>query len=187
MKIELVKDNAARTLIEDTKFREKWKELYDKCPWGTVFQSADFVITWYETYVNQFAPVIVTGINGEGELVGLFTLATDTKSGELVAAGSNQAEYQAWLGDSQGANEFIEPALEMQGGKSPTRLLTLLFRPPNAPVGGAEAGSRWRGHCHVRRLSGGLMEIGDGAKLKDPRRKKKQNKNNRLKRLGDLR
>src|SRR5499426_1239710 len=112
MKIELVKDNAARTLIEDTKFLEKWKKLYDKCPWGTVFQSADFVITWYETYVNQFAPVIVTGINGEGELVGLFTLASDTTSGELVAAGGVQAEYQAWLAEPQNSDAFIEAALD---------------------------------------------------------------------------
>src|SRR5215510_10482061 len=187
MKIELLTDNAARKLIEDSKFREKWKELYDKCPWGTVFQSAGFVITWYETYVNQFAPVIVTGIDGEGELVGLFTLATDTKSGELVAAGSNQAEYQAWLAEPQDANAFIESALEKLCGEFPNRSLTLLFMPPDAPAGWAEAGSRWSGHCHVRRLSRGLMEIGDGGRFKDTLRKKKQSKINRLKRLGDLR
>jgi len=187
MKIELVRDNAAKKLIGDAKFREKWKELCDKCPWGTVFQSADFVITWYETYVNQYAPVIVTGINGEGELVGLFTLATDTKSGELVAAGSNQAEYQAWLAEPRDANEFIESALEKLCGEFPNRSLTLLFMPPDAPVGWAEAGSRWSGHCHVRRLSRGLMEIGDGGRFKDTLRKKKQSKINRLKRLGDLR
>src|SRR5215510_3004259 len=187
MKIELLTDKAAKKLIEDAKFREKWKELYDKCPWGTVFQSADFVITWYETYVNQFAPVIVTGIDGEGELVGLFTLATEMKSGELVVAGSNQAEYQAWLAEPRDANEFIESALEKLCGEFPNRSLTLLFMPPDAPAGWAEAGSRWSGHCHVRRLSRGLMEIGDGGRFKDTLRKKKQSKINRLKRLGDLR
>src|SRR5262245_38016011 len=187
MKIELLTDNAAKKLIGDAKFRGKWKELYDKCPWGTVFQSADFVITWYETYVNQYAPVIVSGIDGEGELVGLFTLATDTKSGELVAAGSNQAEYQAWLAEPQDANEFIESALEKLCGEFPNRSLTLLFMPPDAPVGWAEAGNRWSGHCHVRRLSRGLMEVGDGSSFKDTLRKKKQSKINRLKRLGELR
>src|SRR5262245_40816339 len=112
MNVELLTDNAAKQLIGDTKFLEKWKRLYDKCPWGSVFQSEDFVLTWYKTYINQFAPVIVTGINGDGELIGLFTLATDKKSGELVAAGSSQAEYQAWLAEPQDANVFIESSLE---------------------------------------------------------------------------
>ncbi len=186
MKIELLIDKAAKKLIEDAKFREKWKKLYDKCPWGSVFQSADFVVTWYETYASQFVPVIVTGVSGEGELAGLFTLATDTKSGELVAAGGNQAEYQVWLAESQDGNAFIESALEKLCEQFPNRSLTLLFMPPNAPVGWAGSGNRWSKRSHVRRLSRGLMEVGDGNSFKDTLRKKKQGKINRLKRLGDL-
>src|SRR5262249_39579716 len=156
-------------------------------PWGSVFQSEDFVLTWYETYVNQFAPVIVTGINGDGELIGLFTLATDKKSGELVAAGSNQAENQAWRAGPQDANQFIESSLEKLCREFPDRSLTLLFMLPNTPVEWARAGRRWGERCHVRRLSRGLMEIGDGSGFKDTLRKKKQSKINGLKRQGDLR
>jgi CelD/BcsL family acetyltransferase involved in cellulose biosynthesis len=187
MKVELLTDGAAKQLIEDAKFREQWKKLYDECPWGSVFQSVDFVITWYETYVNQFAPVIVAGINGGDELVGLFTLAYDTKSGELVAAGGVQAEYQAWLAEPQNSDAFIEAALDELCGKFPNGSLTLLFMPPNTPVRWAMDGNRWSGHCHVRRLPRGLTEIGDGSAFKDTLRKKKQSKINRLKRLGDLR
>jgi CelD/BcsL family acetyltransferase involved in cellulose biosynthesis len=187
MKIELLTNKAANKLTEDAGFREKWKKLYDKCPWGSVFQSADFVVTWYETYIHRFSPVIVAGINGDDELVGLFTLATDTESGELVPAGGVQAEYQAWLAEPQDANAFIEAALEKLCEVFPDRSLTLLFMPPNAPVEWAMAGGRWGGHCHVRKLSRGLMEIGDGSSFKDTLRKKKQSKINRLKRLGDLR
>src|SRR5262245_703611 len=186
MKIEILADNTAKKLLEDAKFLEKWEKLYDKCPWGSVFQSADFVVTWYETYFNQFAPVIVTGLNGGGELVGLFTLAVDTKSGELVVAGSKLAEYHAWLAEPQDADTFIESALEKLCGQFPNRSLTLLFAPPNAPVGWAEAGNRWGRRCNVRRLSRGLMEIGDGSGFKETLRKKKQSKINRLKRLGEL-
>jgi CelD/BcsL family acetyltransferase involved in cellulose biosynthesis len=187
MKVELLADGAAKQLIEDAKFREQWKKLYDQCPWGSVFQSADFVITWYETYVNQFTPVIVAGINGRDELVGLFTLASDTKSGELVAAGGVQAEYQAWLAEPQNSDAFIEAALGKLCGKFPDGSLTLLFMLPNTPVGWAMDGNRWSGHCHVGRLARGLTEIGDGSGFKDTLRKKKQSKINRLKRLGDLR
>jgi CelD/BcsL family acetyltransferase involved in cellulose biosynthesis len=187
MKIELLTDKAANKLIEDAGFREKWKRLYDKCPWGSVFQSADFVVTWYETYIHRFTPVIVVGITDDEELVGLFTLATDTKSGELVAAGGVQAEYQAWLAEPHDANAFIEAALEKLCAVFPDRSLTLLFMPPNAPVEWAMAGNRWSVHCHLRRLSRGLMEVGDGSSFKETLRKKKQSKINRLKRLGDLR
>jgi len=187
MKVELLTDSAAKQLIEDAKFREQWKKLYDECPWGSVFQSADFVITWYETYVNQFAPVIVAGINGRDDLAGLFTLASDTKSGELVAAGGVQAEYQAWLAEPENSDAFIEAALDKLCGKFPNGSLTLLFMLPNVPVRWAMEGNRWSGHCHVRRLPRGLTEIGDGSGFKDTLRKKKQSKINRLKRLGDLR
>jgi len=187
MKIELSTGNAAKQLIEGTKFRKQWKKLYDKCPWGSVFQSADFVVTWYETYVNQYSPVIVAGINSEEELVGLFTLATDTKSGELVAAGGNQAEYQSWLAEPRDANEFIESALEKLREKFPGQTLTLLFMLSTVPIGWTGPGNRWSNHCHVRTLPRGLMEIGDGSRFKDTLRKKKQSKINRLKRLGSLR
>jgi CelD/BcsL family acetyltransferase involved in cellulose biosynthesis len=187
MKIELLTDTAASKLIEDTGFREKWKKLYDKCPWGSVFQSVDFVVTWYETYIHRFTPVIVAGINNDEKLVGLFTLATDAKSGELVAAGGVQAEYQVWLAEPQDANAFIEAALEKLCAVFPNRSLTLLFMPPNTPVEWAMAGNRWGDHCHLRRLSRGLMEVGDGSSFKETLRKKKQSKINRLKRLGELR
>src|SRR5262245_29950375 len=186
MKIEILADNTAKKLLEDAKFLEKWEKLYDKCPWGSVFQSADFVDTWYETYFNQFAPVIVTGLNGGGERVGLFTLAVDTKSGELVVAGSKLAEYHSWWAEPQDADTFIESALEKLSGQFPNRSLTLLFAPPNAPVEWAEAGNRWSRRCNVRKLSRGLMEIGDGSGFKETLRKKKQSKINRLKRLGEL-
>jgi CelD/BcsL family acetyltransferase involved in cellulose biosynthesis len=187
MKIEMFIGREAQRSVKDAEFRRRWKKLYDKCPWRSVFQSDDFVVTWYDTYSNQFAPVIVTGINAEGELVGLFTLATSMQSGQLVAAGSNQAEYQAWLAEPQNGNAFIESALERLCTKFPNRSLTLLFMLPNVPVGWTKVGNRWSRHCHVRRLPRGLMEVGDGSSFKDTMRKKKQSKINRLKRLGDLR
>lgn len=187
MKTVLLTGQAAKKLIEDPKFREKWKQLYDKCPWGSVFQSEDFVITWYDTYWNQFVPVIVIGIKTEGELAGLFTLATDAKTGQIVAAGSNLAEYQAWLAEPEDGDVFIESALEKLCAEFPDRSLTLLFMLPNTPVGWAKDGGRWSRNCHLRKIPRGLMEVGDGGSFKETLRKKKQSKINRLKRLGELR
>src|SRR5262249_49814659 len=129
----------------------------------------------------------IAGINDDQELVGLFTLAVNTESGQIVAAGGAQAEYQVWLTEPQYANAFIEAAIERLRAAFPNGSLTLLFMPPNAPVEWIKAGNRWSDHCHLRRISRGLMEIGDGGRFRETLRKKKQSKINNLKRLGDLR
>ncbi len=186
MKIEVLTGREAERLIEDAEFRRKWKKLYDKCPWGSVFQGDDFVVTWYETYRSQFTPAIVTGTNLGGELAGLFTLAIAAESGQLVVAGISEAEYHAWLAEPQDGNAFIESALEKLRENFPKRTLTLLFMLPTVPVEWAAPGTRWGRRCQVSTLSRGLTEIGDGSSFKDTLRKKKQSKINRLKRLGHL-
>ncbi len=186
MKIEVLIDREAERLIEDAEFRRKWKRLYDKCPWGSVFQGDDFAITWYDAYKSQFTPVIVTGVKLDGELAGLFTLAIAVESGQLVVAGTSEAEYQAWLAEPQDGNAFIESALEKLREKFPAGALTLLFVLPTVPLDWIGPGHRWAKHCYVNTLPRGLMEIGDGTSFADTLRKKKQSKINRLKRLGNL-
>jgi CelD/BcsL family acetyltransferase involved in cellulose biosynthesis len=187
MKIEVLIGREAERLIEGAEFRGKWKKLYDKCPWRSVFQGDGFVVTWYDTYKSRFIPLIITGANPDGELAGLFTLAIAAESGQIVVAGTGEAEYHAWLADPQDGNAFIIAALEKLREKYPNGTLTLLFVLPAAPVEWTAPGSPWGRHCHVSTLPRGLMEIGDGSSLKDTLRKKKQSKINRLRRLGDLR
>lgn len=186
MKIDILMDRDADRLIGDPVFREKWNNLYHQCPWGSAFQSDDFVVTWYATYRSEFTPVIVRGVRDNGELAGLFTLAAGAKSGRLVAAGSSEAEYQAWLAEPRDGNIFIESALEKLREQFPNKALTLIFMLQTVPVEWTAPGNRWSGHCHLRTLPRGLMEIGDGSSFKDTLRKKKQSKINRLKRLGNL-
>ncbi len=186
MKIEALMGFEAERLIESPEFRADWKTLYEKCPWGSVFQSEDFVVAWYDAYRSQFTPVVVTGVNAVGELAGLFTLAVATESGQLVMAGSSKAEYNAWLAEPQDGDEFIERALEKLSEKFPNKSLTLLFMLPSTPIEWTKPGRRWSEHTYLKTTPRGLMEIGDGGAIKDTLRKKKQSKINRLKRLGDL-
>lgn len=186
MKIEIFIGPAAEKLLGDAGFRTRWKELYDRCSWGSVYQSEEFVLTWYSTYKSQYVPVILTGETLEGELAGLFTLAIQSESGNIVVAGGKQAEYQAWLADTRQGDEFIESALDRLSETFPGRALTLLFMLPTVPVQWAESGARWSDRCHVRSMPRGLLEVGNGDSFKDTLRKKKQSKINRLKRLGNL-
>jgi CelD/BcsL family acetyltransferase involved in cellulose biosynthesis len=187
MKIDILTGKEAERLIKDEVFLGEWRELYERCNWGSVYQSEDFVLTWYECYRSKYVPLIVTGISPEGRLIGLFTLATQSETGRIVVAGDSHAEYQSWLSDSQYSDEFIKSTLDSLSNKYRGRSLTLLFMLPNVPVKWAVTDQRWSKRCHVRTLPRGLMQVGNGESFKETLRKKKQSKINRLKRLGNLR
>jgi CelD/BcsL family acetyltransferase involved in cellulose biosynthesis len=186
MDVEILIGLCASGLIKNPDFLKKWKNLFNDCPWGSVFQDVDFVNTWYTIYQSRYLPVIVTGVDCNGQLAGLFTLAISRDSGELVVAGDRQTEYAAWLADPRYGNDFIESAIEKLRENLPGRTLTLLFALPNIPVEWTRPGNRWSNHCHVKTLSRGLMAIADGSSFKNTLRKKKQNKINRLNRIGRL-
>jgi CelD/BcsL family acetyltransferase involved in cellulose biosynthesis len=186
MKIEILIGDNAHELIRDKRFREQWKRLYDGCPWSSVFQNEDFVVTWYETYRDRFTAVIVIGLNEEAEIAGLFTLAIEKESGRLVVAGTNNAEYDNWLAYPEDGDIFIESALQKLSEEFPDKTLLLLFVHPNVPLEWIKPGNRWANQCSLRPHSRGLVTIGDGSSFRDTLRKKKQNKINRLKRLGNL-
>src|SRR5262249_8555461 len=112
MKIEVLTGFDVDRVIDNREFREKWRRLFNACPWASVFQGEDFVTTWYAIYRSQYTPVIAIGSTTDGELAGLFTLAITNDSGQLVAAGDKHAEYQAWLSQPCNGNEFIDSAIE---------------------------------------------------------------------------
>jgi CelD/BcsL family acetyltransferase involved in cellulose biosynthesis len=186
MNIEVLVGDEADRLIRDGKFREQWRRLYKFCPWRTIFQSEDFVVTWYETYKEKFTPVIVIGTNQQPGISGLFMLAIEKESGRLVVAGTNNAEYHTWLSIPDDGDIFIESALQHLAEKFPNKTLLLLFAPPDVPLEWVRAGKRWANQCSLRPHTRGLVTIGDGSSFRDTLRKKKQNKINRLKRLGNL-
>ena len=88
---------SAFDLLSDPTFLQEWSDLYEGCCWGTVYQSPDFVKIWYETYREQFVPVILTMLDPMSRLCGILTLASNPSTGRLVYAGDALSEYQVWL------------------------------------------------------------------------------------------
>src|SRR5262245_40089250 len=144
MDVELLIGLCAIGLIKNPDFIKKWRKLYQDCPWGSVFQDVNFVDTWYITYQSSYIPVIVTGIDSNGQLAGLFTLAISRNSGALVVAGDRYVEYAAWLADPRYGNDFIESAIEKLRENFPDRKLTLLFPLPNIPTQWPPPGNLWQ-------------------------------------------
>jgi CelD/BcsL family acetyltransferase involved in cellulose biosynthesis len=186
MKVEVFIGPEAEKLLANIDFCEDWRKLSILCPWASVFQEVEFVKTWYATYKSRYTPVIVREINEEGEKTGLFTLAIDEKSGELVPAGDRYTEYAGWLADPKYGDGFIESAIEKLREKFPNRSLTLLFALPTLPVNWTHRGNRFSGNCHLTIQPRGLMAVGDGSTFKESLRKRNQNKINRLKRMGEV-
>jgi len=186
MKVEVFIGPECEKLLDNIDFCEDWRRLSAICPWTSVFQEVDFVKIWYSTYLSRYTPVIVTGVNEAGERAGLFTLAIENNSGEIVPAGDRYTEYAGWLADPRYGDGFIESAIEKLSEKFPNRILTLLFAHPMLPVKWMKRGNRYSGHCHLTTISRGLMAVGDGSIFKDSLRKRNQNKINRLKRIGQV-
>jgi len=178
----------ARNALADNSFLREWRELYELCPWGTVNQSPDYCVPWYETYERLFVPVLVTGTDVSGKIVGLLPLALNVSTGELVSAGGEMSEYEVWIATPQANNTFIEAALDILRDKFPNGSLRFLFLPPQSPLEWTASGRRWSRNCALRAVTRPLMEIGDGSRVsKSLSKKSNKSRIKRLKRAGELR
>ena len=187
MKIDLLSGSQANTWIREQGNREKWKDLYSRCPWGTVCQSEEFVRAWYDAYYSQYTSIIVLGTDSGGELTGLLTMAVSNHSGELSVAGSGQAEYQTWLADPRDGNSFINAALQKLSDHFPHSTLRFLFVPPSTPLEWLNK-EPWAQRCELRHFPRPLMSTKDaGAFIKSLRKKSNKSRLNRLARTGDVR
>jgi CelD/BcsL family acetyltransferase involved in cellulose biosynthesis len=172
-------------LITDPKFQLAWECLYNACPWSTVFQSKDFVSTWYQLYYPYYQAVLVKA-EQEGELVGLLTLAKQKASKLLIVAGLDSAEYQTWLAKSGCGELFIQEALDRVLTLYPGHDITFHNTPPETPLLWAKTNKKWRERAILKPLQRPLMDLRNPDVTSLFRKKQFREKTNRLKRLGEL-
>lgn len=172
MKIDLLSGAEANSWIRGQTIREQWKDLYERCPWGTVCQAEEFVLPWYDAYQSRYNPIIVFSTDANGELSGLLTLAVDGDSGELAVAGFGQAEYQTWLADPQDDSAFIKGALQTLREHFPDHTLRFLFVPPSTPLDWLSSGP-WAQKCELRPFPRPLVSTTDGAVFRKLLQKKR--------------
>jgi len=131
--VEILEDQDVFSLLRDREFRNQWDDLYDRCLWATGFQSIDFAQTWYDIYRGDYCPLLVLSPGIGSNLTGLLPLAID-RSGEIVACGSWQAEYQGWLFHGIEGPEFILQAIKLVRENFPNKFLTFNLLPPLTPI-----------------------------------------------------
>ncbi|WP_159462840.1 GNAT family N-acetyltransferase [Caballeronia catudaia] len=172
-------------LLSDSLFLQRWFDLYRACPWATVYQASDFVKTWYESYGNQFSPIIVTMEGQQGELCGLLTLAANRSTGRLAYAGDVLSEYQVWLAREEVKDVFMPEALKLIGKEFTRQVLRLKFLPPGTHLGPLEKTNWVRNISFLSPSSRPLIGANDEQRI-DQSLKSKKVKLNRLKRLGTV-
>jgi hypothetical protein len=129
----ILRGQNALKLMQRDDFQRCWSKLQDQCIWGTVFQGIPFTMLWYSRFRTAYEPLIAFRWSGNRELVGLWCLAVDLVTGQLVSAGAEEAEYQCWLSSASEAACFVQDTFEALLRLSIDRL-TLHFAPPALPL-----------------------------------------------------
>jgi CelD/BcsL family acetyltransferase involved in cellulose biosynthesis len=168
-------------LLKDNSFIKAWKKILDECPWGTVFQSSEFVVTWFEFYKDYY-PIIVTDWDGKS-LNGILTLTSS--NGVLVAAGTNQSEYQTWISTLEKNECFIQNALKALMKKYPSRKIHFKYISHGTPMDWVSS-TNWKKRTIIKIYQQPLMKIDSEFSEQELKKKNRKEKINRLKRKGTL-
>jgi CelD/BcsL family acetyltransferase involved in cellulose biosynthesis len=169
-------------LLDNQRFRTFWDDLHQSCPWATVFQRRDFVLSWYESF-PQYTPIIVTDWDGE-KMSGLIPLTK--KNNLLLAAGLDLAEYQGWLSSMEKSDIFLRKALSSIQETFPKHVLYFKYLTDKVPVGLLTNQPEFKKKTFLRSFVHPLMETNTDVLQAELKKKNKKEKINRLNRLGEL-
>lgn len=181
--VQIIDSSEAEALCEQDAFHAEWSRLAAACPWATAFQRPEFVVRWYRSYRERFAPRLVVANDPAGGLGGLLTLAVDRARGDTVVAGAWQAEYHAWITRPEQGDAFPRAAFAALRPSLTSRGLSFRYLPPGTPTG-------WLGALESRPFARliprhrPLMHLGDGSDVAASLAK--SSNKNRLRRLGKL-
>jgi CelD/BcsL family acetyltransferase involved in cellulose biosynthesis/GNAT superfamily N-acetyltransferase len=149
-------------------------------------------MTWYQTYEQQYVPLVVSNELEPGCLAGLLLLAIQRESGQLVVAGAHQAEYQVWLSSPDDGGLFITNALEALKQEFPNQSLVFRYIPSGAPIQWAQKESPWFKYTMLEPWRRPIVKIEDPTFVKGylaQKYKRRSTKSyfNQLRKYGDLR
>lgn len=178
----IFQNEKSTALLLSPQFLDAWDKLYHNCPWSTVFQSKEFVLSWYECF-EKYPKIIVTDWDGQ-KLTGLLTLTKTNK--KLIAAGLDLAEYQAWLSSPNFSDEFLKKALHAINKDFPKQTLYLKYLTAKVPLNLFTNNGQFSNQTFIREYVHPLMETNVEVLESELKKKNKKEKINRLKRLGDL-
>jgi hypothetical protein len=183
--IEILTGPEVLALLIDNEFLAEWDMLYAECPWATIFQTRDFVVSWYKHYSHKHTPILVLS-RYKGRLTGLLPLAADISELGIAGAGGYDAYYHVWLCAPEHGEAFIEAALQTLLKRFPGQDICLKYIPSNVPMGWLQQDTYLSRHCVVRHFSRPLMNLRTHEREQVLNRRRFKEKYNRIKRLGKV-
>lgn len=180
--MQLFESNEAELLLGNETFLSGWKKLMKECPWSTIFQSPEFVCTWYGLFSGY--PKIILCEMVDGEPKGLLFL-TEDQNGVFVGAGTNLAEYQGWISDPQDTH-FLPNAIKTLKERYPNKLVHLKYIPDIPYLIKQQGLGAFPKSMLIINHSRPIMENHIDWLEKELKKKNRKEKINRLKRLGTL-
>jgi RimJ/RimL family protein N-acetyltransferase len=185
MGIHLIKSEKAQELLEDAEFTRQWMNLYENCPWATVFQDVQYLSIWNRHYKNVCELFFIYETDENENLIGLFPLARCKKSDKIFIAGDYHSEYQTWLAIEENGDEFAEKAIDLLSDGYPKHRLQLMFLAPNTPLRWLEG--KWGKQIRLQSVPRPLVDLG-GENSAEISLRKRGNKTRirQLKKQGEL-
>ncbi len=185
MSLLIAKNKEAEQLLNKPEFQKKWEDLFDRCPWATVFQSNSYLKIWNRNYKDVCELVLIYEFDQSGNLKGLFPLSSCNITGKLFIAGDYHSEYQTWLSTKQYGNEFASKAFDLIKNEFPKNKLQMMFLAPNTPLDWLKG--KWSGQSVLQTVPRPLVDLSDKEKsAKSLRKRGNKTRIRQLKKKGDL-
>lgn len=111
MKIKILSKDDTLKIISDEVFISTWGSLAKNTTHCTFIQEYGFVVSWYQSYLDKYKPMMVLGYDEEENIVGILPLALAYNTGDISHAGADQAEYHGWICLKEYEEEFLVQTL----------------------------------------------------------------------------
>ncbi|GGG12516.1 GNAT family N-acetyltransferase [Pontibacter amylolyticus] len=183
--IDLLVGNDVMLLLANVNFIAEWNQLYSVCPWATIFQTYDFVASWYKHYSDRHTPIVVLS-RYRGRLTGLLPLAQGVNELGIAGAGGHDAYYHLWLSTPLHGEIFIQAALKTLLNRFPNQDITLKYIPQNVPMGWIEKSDYWKKNSVIRNFRRPLLNLINLDRGQVLSKRSFKERYNRLKKLGEV-
>lgn len=135
-KLQLLEGDKVIGILSDEAFVDQYNQLFGNCPYKTIFQSLDFVYSWYTAQIKEFHPVAILEFEQDKLKAALWLAIGKNKQGKhkksnakLIGAGEYDAEYQTWLVEKGHEGMFLPLAFKALFKKFPKSKIIFRFVP----------------------------------------------------------
>ena len=189
MNIKILSKDDTLEIISDGKFISTWKHLSENTSHCTTIQEYGFVVSWYQSYLDKYRPMMVLGYNEQGNLVGILPLAIANNTGKLSHAGGDRAEYHGWICLKEYEKEFLVYSLiEIKKECKPGQW-EWSWLPPGVDITRFDSNLLKNNGIYINKMvsKSPIYNLDDSNKINKIKKKRSnRNKNNQLEREGEL-